>query len=80
VAGAHAVATLGNAAAPAWRRRLLVLADQFAFAFARETLAVRYRVAPGDVGVAIRASHLLFLLRHYRGRIAMRLFGQRGRT
>jgi hypothetical protein len=79
-ARAHAFATLGNAAAPAWRRRLRFLADQLTFAFARETLAARYRIAPGDVGVATKVRHLLFLLRHYRGRIAMRLFGQRGRT
>ena len=79
-ARAHAFATLENATVPEWRRRLRSLTDQLTFAFARETLAARYRIAPGDVGMATRARHLLFLLRHYRGRIAMRLFGQRGRT
>ena len=64
---------------PAWRRRLWSLTDQITFAFDRETLAVRYHIEPGDVGVATKARHLLFLLRHYRGRIVMRLFGQRGR-
>jgi hypothetical protein len=79
-ARAHAFATLENATAPGWRRRLRSLTDQLTFAFARDTLAARYCVTPGDVGVVTRARHLLFLLRHYRGRIAMRLFGQRGRT
>jgi hypothetical protein len=76
----HAFVTLENATVPEWRRRLRFLTDQLTFAFARDTLAARYRVDPRDVGVATRARHLLFLLRHYRGRIAMRLFGQRGRT
>jgi hypothetical protein len=79
-ARAHAFAALENAAVPEWRRRLRFLTDQLTFAFARDTLAARYCIAPGDVGVGTRARHLLFLLRHYRGRIAMRLFGQRGRT
>ena len=79
-ARAHASATLENATAPEWRRRLRALTDQLSFAFARDTLAARYHIAAGDVGVVTRARHLLFLLRHYRGRIAMRLFGQRGRT
>ena len=79
-ARAHAFATLENATVPEWRRRLRSLTDQLTFAFARDTLAARYRIAPSDVGVATRARHLLFLFGHYRGRIAMRLFGQRGRT
>ena len=79
-ARAHAFATLENATVPEWRRRLGFLTDQLTFAFARDTLAARYRIAPSDVGMVIRARHFLFLLRHYRGRIAMRLFGQRGRT
>jgi hypothetical protein len=79
-ARAHAFAAIENAAAPEWRRRLRFLSDQLTFAFARDTLAARYRIAPSDVGVGTRARHLLFLFGHYQGRIAMRLFGRRGRT
>jgi hypothetical protein len=79
-AQAHVLATLRNAGAPEWSRRLRFLADQLRFAFARETLAVRYHVDENDVGVAIRVRHLHFLVHHYRGRTAMRLFGQRGQT
>jgi hypothetical protein len=66
-----------NAAAPAWLRHCRRLFDQLRFGFARETLAVRYGAnTKFPIGAMVR--HLRFLVRHYRGRIFLRLFGQRG--
>jgi hypothetical protein len=78
-ARAHAAATMANAVAPDWLRRGSVLADEFRFAFARETLAVRYKLDPPDVSLATIGRHVRFLARHYRGRLRTRVFGRRRR-
>ena len=78
-ARAHAEATFENAAAPDWLRHCRRLSDQLRFGFARETLAVRYRLDENKVSIWTMGRHLRFLTRHYRGRMLYRLFGQRGR-
>jgi hypothetical protein len=79
-ARAHAAATLANAVAPEWLRRWRVLVNEVRFAFARETLAVRYKLDPADVSLMTMVHHLMFLRRHYRGRAGARLFGFRDRA
>ena len=71
--------TFENAAAPDWLRHGRRLADQLRFGFARETLAVRYRLDEKQVSVWTVGRHLRFLIQHYRGRILDRLFGERSR-
>ena len=78
-ARAHAETTLRNAAAPDWVRHGRHLADQVRFAFARETLAVRYGLDEQDVSIRTVGRHLRFLTRHYRGRMLDRLFGEHGK-
>jgi hypothetical protein len=77
VARAHAAATLANAVLPGWLRQASRIVDEFRFAFARETLAARYRIDVQDVSLATRVRHLKFLRRYYRGRVTSRLFGAR---
>jgi len=76
-ARAHAAATLANAVLPGWLRQASCIVDEFRFAFARETLAARYRIDVEDVSLATRVRHLKFLRRYYRGRLTSRLFGAR---
>jgi hypothetical protein len=78
-ARAHAAATMARAGAPDWLRRGYFLADQLGFAFSRETLAVRYRIEQEQVSLGTVSRHLRFLVRHYRGRMLGRLFGERDR-
>ena len=73
----HAATTLANAVRLGWLRQASIIGDQFRFAFAKETLAVRYKIDPQDVSLATKARHLNFLRRYYRGRIVSRLFGSR---
>ena len=74
-ARAHAEATIAHAGAPDWLRRGYFLADQLRFGFAKETLAVRYRLGEAEVSLATVGRHLLFLARRYRGRMLRRLTG-----
>lgn len=77
-ARAHAEATLRRARAPYWLRRGLFVADKLRFAFAPETLAVRYGLGEGAGATAI-ARHIGFLLRLHRGNAFKRMFGRRDR-
>jgi hypothetical protein len=74
-ARAHADATIAHAGASDWLRRGYFLADQLRFGFAKETLAVRYRLGEAEVSLATVGRHLLFLARRYRGRMLRRLTG-----
>jgi hypothetical protein len=78
-ARAHAEATLRRARAPYWLRRTLFVADKLRFAFAPETLMVRYRLDQGGSGVAAIAAHIGFLLRLHRGNLVKRMTGRRDR-
>jgi hypothetical protein len=65
-ARAHAAATLRRAQSPLWLRRVLFTADKLAFAFAPQTLAVRYPERNRNP-IAVTARHIGFLLRHHGG-------------
>jgi hypothetical protein len=71
----HADEAFANARAPDWWRRLIFLADQFRFGFARETLASRYRLNEAKVSLGTVARHIRFLGRRYRGKMLRRLSG-----
>ena len=62
-ARAHAEATLRRAHAPYWLRRALFVGDKLRFAFAPETLTVRYRLDPDRSASAAISAHIGFLLR-----------------
>jgi Uncharacterised nucleotidyltransferase len=74
----HAAATIARAGAPDWLRRARFVADQLRFGFARETLALRYKLDRKEVTLATAGRHLHFLTRHHQGRVLRRLFGPRG--
>jgi hypothetical protein len=78
-ARAHAEATLRRARSPYWLRRALFVADKLRFAFAPETLAVRYRLREGSSGAAAIATHIGYLLRLHRGNLFKRMTGRRDR-
>jgi hypothetical protein len=75
----HAEATLRRARAPYWLRRALFVGDKLRFAFAPETLAVRYRLDPDSSATAAIAAHIGFLLRLHRGNLLKRMTGRRDR-
>jgi hypothetical protein len=78
-ARAHARATLRRAQSPAWLRRTLFVADKLRFAFAGETLAVRYPRSPaGPLGATAR--HVGFLFRLHGGDAMRRMIGRRDRA
>jgi hypothetical protein len=71
----HADATLRGALRPYWMRRAGEIADELKISFARETLAVKYEVAPGRVSLAHVGRNLLHLLQRHRGNALRRLTG-----
>jgi hypothetical protein len=75
----HAQETMTHAGAPDWWRRARFLADQLRFGLGRQTMAVRYGVAPEEVSLRLLGRHLRFLLARHRGRIRQRLLGERDR-
>jgi hypothetical protein len=79
VARSHARETMTHARAPDWWRRARFLADQLRFGLGRQTMAVRYGVAPEQVSLRLVGRHLRFLLARHRGRLLQRLFGERDR-
>jgi len=79
VARRHARETMTHALAPDWWRRARFLADQLHFGLGRQTMAVRYGVAPKQVSLCLVGRHLRFLLARHRGRLLQRLFGERDR-
>jgi hypothetical protein len=78
-ARAHAEATLRRARAPYWLRRALFVGDKLRFAFAPETLVVRYRLDPDSSASTAISAHVGFLLRLHRGNLLKRITGRRGR-
>jgi hypothetical protein len=72
---AQAAACFNEAAQPAPRRRARFILRQLRRGFSSEMLALRYGKPPGEVGLALRARHLWFLLRRYRGSLSARLLG-----
>ena len=76
----HAEATLARASDPYWRRRIGFIADQLRFAFARETLAHRYRMDERDVTVATALSQAGSILGRYGLGIVSRIAGRQDRS
>jgi hypothetical protein len=72
-AQAQVAACLREAQQPEPSRRARFLARQLRRGFSREMLSYRYRTQ--QVGLALRARHLLFLLKRYRRTLWRRLFG-----
>lgn len=76
-ARAHAEDTLAFASAPYGRRRREFILDQMRYAFSRETLAHRYGLAEGDVGIGTAIRQSVTLIGRYGLGIATRLAGRR---
>jgi hypothetical protein len=72
---AQAAACFDEAAQPQLLRRARFIWRQLRRGFSSEMLSLRYGKPPGEVGLALRARHLWFLLRRYRGHLGARLLG-----
>jgi hypothetical protein len=75
-ARAQAEACFAEAAQPEFKRRSRFLARQLRRGFSGEMMAQRYNVRRSDVGILLRARHAWFLLRRYRFKLGVRLFGR----
>jgi hypothetical protein len=72
---AQAAACFAESAQSGPRRRIRFILRQLRRGFSGEMLSLRYGKPPGEVGLALRARHLWFLLRRYRGHLGTRLLG-----
>jgi Uncharacterised nucleotidyltransferase len=77
-ARAHADTTFRTAHSPDWMRWGRFTADKLAFAFARETLAVRYDMPEQEVTAGEVVKHLTFLVRMHAGNIVRKFRHRRG--
>jgi hypothetical protein len=75
----NAEASFRRMSQPHWARRARFVADQLRLSFTRESLALRYGLAPSQVSARDAASYAMHLLRHHRGRVLRRLTGYRDR-
>jgi hypothetical protein len=71
----HAEVTLRRASEPYWIRRAGEVADEFGVSFARESLAIKYDVAPAQVSLQHAGWNLMELLQRHRGGLLRRLTG-----
>jgi hypothetical protein len=77
-ARAHAALTLNGAMKPYWMRRVAQIGDEVRTAFARETLAARYGLAPTDISLVHAGRYLAELGQRHRGGMLRRLTGSNG--
>lgn len=77
-ARAHAALTLDGAMKPYWMRRVAQIGDEVRTAFARETLAARYGLAPTDISLIHVGRYMAELGQRHQGGMLRRLTGSGG--